>query len=141
MSTPILRLATWADMDKLIGFARCLISDLHYRPIFDEFKVRQIITNVLNGDKNKALIIIVEQDGNPLGVLGSSLCQPLFCQSQEEMAVELLLYIVPEARGYIVLKRLLEAYTYWAKLVGATYISYASYKNGIEMNRIKRLKP
>jgi hypothetical protein len=132
-----LRLATPDDLVCLIDFTRKLISELPYSPVFDEIKIREILSKVLLGDKNENIIILVCHDDIPVGVIGCAVSHPLW--SEAKIAIELLLYVTTSERNGSALRKLLEAYRFWAKKVGCEYVTYASYKNGIEMSRVRKL--
>jgi hypothetical protein len=132
-----LKLAELNDLDCIVDFTIRLIKDTNLPIPPDVLKIKTIIEKVLQGDKNENIIILVCHDDIPVGVIGCAVSHPLW--SEAKIAIELLLYVTTSERNGSALRRLLEAYRYWAKKVGCEYVTYASYKNGIEMSRVRKL--
>jgi hypothetical protein len=132
-----LKVATIGELNTIVSFAERLILETKLPVNYDVSKIMSIVKQVLEGDKNENVILLVCHEGTPVGVLGAAVSRPIW--TEDKLAIELILYIEPQARSSQASLMLLRAYRYWAKKVGCGYISYASYKNGIEMNRIRKI--
>ena len=82
--------------------------------------VEEIVTK-LSRDPNTGVTILLEDEGRLIGAMICSTMQQVFNKS-EKTAVELGFWITPDKRTPTALKKLLQAYRYWAKRVGCTSI-------------------
>lgn len=76
---------------------------------------------IIEGQENY-LVLLSLADDKPVGVLAAYAFAPLF--SDEKIGTEVLLWMEPEYRTPQRGKELLDAYEYWAKLVGCVGVQY-----------------
>lgn len=114
----MLRFATTDDIPFLVSFGRKFhaLSPLSDVP-FNETKVEQTAIDLLQGPKERGIILVWEEDNSPVGCLVGIVSEPYF--STESIASELVFWIEPEYRKLSTVNRLIEAYEYWANRVGA----------------------
>ncbi|MFH2073785.1 MAG: GNAT family N-acetyltransferase [Pseudomonadota bacterium] len=84
---------------------------------FSPERVREMALMVI---KNGFAMVAV-QESKIIGIMAGSLVQPAF--SQDLMACDFLLYVLPEHRGGMAAVRLVAAYVQWARKGGAKIIS------------------
>lgn len=117
-----LKLATEKD-----GLAvAVLFKELHDYSVYNgvvDYKPEDVAAIVakLSKDPNTGVTILLEDEGRLIGAIICSTMQQVFNQS-EKTAVELGFWITPSKRTPASLKKLLQAYRYWAKRVGCTTI-------------------
>lgn len=127
-----LKLASLNDIPEIMGLAERLYDESPYG-IFklDRAKVRQNLEKfIIEGSPNH-LVLVSHDAGKPVGVLAAYAYEPLF--SKERCSIEVLWYLTPEyrtqgRRGV----EMMEAYEYWAKLVGVSVVHYGLLETGDE---------
>lgn len=129
-----LKLATVEDTETVLGLIEELFNESIYSKSmsFDRDSVKEIFLQVLNGPKDKSSIILLRSEDKTVGLLACSVLQQLF-NKNERTACELVFWVQPECRNIITLKKLLQAYRFWAKKVGCTSIMYGKMKSKYEV--------
>lgn len=117
MGKTTIRLATLEDLDVLmdIGESMHKESPRFSRMSYSPAKVLQMFIDLINADCG--LIVVAEQDDKIIGGIAAIVSQHWF--SQDLMASDIALFIVPEHRGGITAVRLVKHYVAWAKEQGA----------------------
>ena len=114
-----IRHATLNDVPEMLELARVLHGMARFEELpFDEDKTRAGIEKFIIGDKKTYVSLVSIEDDKVVGVLIAYCMEPLF--STKKVAIEVLLYMVPEYRSSHRGDQLIQAYEYWAKLVGAS---------------------
>ena len=110
-------MATLEDLDVLmdIGESMHKESPRFSRMSYSPAKVLQMFIDLINADCG--LIVVAEQDDKIIGGIAAIVSQHWF--SQDLMASDIALFIVPEHRGGITAVRLVKHYVAWAKEQGA----------------------
>jgi GNAT superfamily N-acetyltransferase len=122
-TTGTLRHATLDDVPQLLDVAFHLYEASPYLDLVaDRDKCRQVMEAfIIHG--NKEHLLLVSHDGDEIvGLLMAFIHKPLF--SNDTMANECLMWLEPEYRSVGRSKELMDAYEYWAKLVGAKVAQY-----------------
>lgn len=118
-----LRHATLDDVPVIVEMARTLYASSVYSEIsIDTAKVRQMLEKFIVEGQQNFLVVLSHDEGKPVGVLAAYAFQPLF--SNDKIATEVLLWLEPEHRNTKRGKELLDAYEYWAKLIGVKVVQY-----------------
>lgn len=117
-----LKLATSEDGKEVAGLFKELHDHSVYKDII-EYKPEDVskLVSKLAKDPNLGVTILLLEDGKLIGAMICSTMQQVFNNS-EKTAVELGFWITEEHRTASALKKLLQAYRYWAKRVGCTSI-------------------
>ena len=117
MGKTTIRMATLEDLDVLmdIGESMHKESPRFSRMSYSPAKVLQMFIDLINADCG--LIVVAEQDDKIIGGIAAIVSQHWF--SQDLMASDIALFIVPEHRGGITAVRLVKHYVAWAKEQGA----------------------
>lgn len=119
----MLRLATPEDMPSLIKLAVTFIRQSPYKDEpYDEDEIRDLLSILLR-DRNKGIVVLLMKDDLPVGFIGGMLTKMFF--SKDPLATEIFWWVDPQyrTRKSLLLK---EAFEFWAKRVGAKYISLSS---------------
>src|SRR5690554_5026836 len=117
------RIATLNDVPKIMEMAETLYKQSTYSYIdIDLSKARESIEKFIV-ENGKEYMVLVSYDGDEVvGVLAAYAFSPLF--SKDKIAVEALLWLEPDYRTNARGNDLLDAYEYWAKLVGCKILQY-----------------
>lgn len=117
-----LRLATEADALAVAVLFKELHNYSVYEGIIDYHPedVAEVVKK-LSKDPNNGVTILLYEEARLIGAMICSTMQQVFNKS-EKTAVELGFWITPDHRTSASLKKLLQAYRYWAKRVGCTSI-------------------
>jgi GNAT superfamily N-acetyltransferase len=122
-STETLRHATLGDVDAILDMAKRLYEGSVYETIsVDYVRARQMLERFIIEGNKEFLVMLSHDKGKPVGVIAAYAFQPLF--SSEKVATECLLWLEPEYRTSARGKELLDAYEYWAKLIGVSVVQY-----------------
>ena len=117
-----LRLATTEDIPVILEMAKKFADTSPYGKYPQEYSKAEDMVKGLLIDRNKSIVILYEVNGKPEGMIAGVLSEMMF--SRENVAQELIWWVNPGHRSRKSLS-LKEAYEYWAKRVGAKYISMA----------------
>lgn len=103
-----------------------LFEELHKHSVYEgivDYKKGDVadLVSRLSRDPNSGVTILLLEDEKLVGAIICSTMQQVFNKS-EKTAVELGFWITEEHRTASALKKLLQAYRYWAKRVGCTSI-------------------
>lgn len=79
-------------------------------------------------DQTKRIVILLEVEGFPVGLIAGSIAPNLLCPDMM-VATEALWYVAPSFRKGRAGLKLLEAFEYWGKLVGADTTILANFGN------------
>lgn len=121
--TPTLRHASLDDVPKILQMSKDLYESSSYKRIAVDYTHARVMLEKFIIEGNKDFLVMLSHDnGKPVGVIAAYVFQPLF--SSEKVATEVLLWLEPEYRTPSRAKELLDAYEYWAKLVGAAVAQY-----------------
>lgn len=121
--TATLRHASLDDIPDLIKMGKILYEGSSYANLrLDESRIRMMLEKFIIEGTENFLVLISHDNGKPVGSLVAYAFQPLF--SSEKMATEVLLWLEPDYRTTQRGKELLDAYEYWAKLIGCTAVQY-----------------
>lgn len=121
--TNTLRHANLDDIPAILEMAKDLYETSVYKTIkVDYARGRQMLEQFIVEGNENFLVMLSHDEGTPVGVIAAYVFKPLF--SQERIATEVLLWLKPEYRTTQRGKELLDAYEYWAKLVGASFVQY-----------------
>ncbi len=106
----IIRKAKESDADALIQMGKAMHKENSFASMpFDEEKTKAFFDMT----RVQELAIVAEHEGKIVGMLGAGIRQHFF--SCEPMAVEYLVYVIPEWRGTRTAERLLNVYVTWAR--------------------------
>lgn len=117
-----LKLATAEDAVSVAELFKELHEHSVYAGIIDYHPedVSELVSSLAR-DPNRGVTILLLEDGVLIGAMICSTMHQVFNKS-EKTAVELGFWITPEKRTPTSLKKLLQAYRYWAKRIGCTSI-------------------
>lgn len=113
----VLRLAIKEDLTTLVDFASKFHSTTPYSNLsFDRDKVTLFINSLID-NKEQATIIVLLEEGKPVGCLIGYLEENIF--GLELTSLELMFWVEEQYRGKNSWQ-LIEAYQYWSKLKGCS---------------------
>ncbi|EAB6210851.1 GNAT family N-acetyltransferase [Salmonella enterica subsp. enterica serovar Mississippi] len=114
----MIRVAQLGDIPKIIELGRELHEESCYSSQqFDTDIAEQKIASLINGD---GVVFLAEQDGVIIGGFAGGLSQQWF--SKEKIAFDYSLFISKSCRHGITALKLIRAFEYWAKEVGASRV-------------------
>lgn len=121
--TNTLRHAGLNDVPAIVEMGRKLYEGSVYSTVKADYtRSREMIEKfIIEGNQN-FLVMLSHDEGKPVGVIAAYAFQPLF--SSERIATESLLWLEPEYRTSKRGNELLDAYEYWAKLIGVSVVQY-----------------
>lgn len=124
-ATDTLRHATLEDIPYIIKMGQNLYKDAG--KTYQAFEVdlprtKEMLEKFIIEGQENFLVLISHDKGTPVGAVAGYVFQPLF--SRQRIATEVLLWLEPEYRTTQRGNELLDAYEYWAKLVGASLAQY-----------------
>lgn len=112
-----LKLATASDFPEVKRMVKSMFPHSPMREFsFDDRKVDAVINQFLQGPLNERIILLL-LDPEPVGVMFLFKTESPF--SFEQIAGELMWWIDEPYRNYKNAKKMIEAYKYWAKQIGA----------------------
>lgn len=115
----MIRVATEEDLPLILKLASNFIEAANYQHVTDPDKIKQVISDFLSSPKTEKIIILYED----FGVIAGSVAEMNLASSK--IATESIWWVEPEKRTKEVGTSLLKAFEYWAKQVGAKYVSMA----------------
>lgn len=120
MSQTTIRPATLDDLNMLMGIAVAMHreSPRFSKLSFSHAKVQQLFATLVNAPSG--LLLVAERDSMLTGAVAAVICPHWF--SDELVATEYGVFILPEHRGGMAAARLVRAYVGWAKEQGARLI-------------------
>lgn len=118
-----LRHARLADVPELIELAKGLAAGSPMEALSVDYdKARTQIEKAIISDQKEWLALVSHVDDKPVGVLVAYCFEPIF--SRTKLAVEVFWYLDPEYRSGRRGIEMMQAYEYWAKLVGCKVVQY-----------------
>lgn len=118
-----LRHARLSDVPKLIEFAKSLAVGGPMEALSVDYdKARAGIEKAIVSDQKEWLALVSHVDDEPVGILVAYAFEPIF--STTKLAVEVFWYLDPEHRQGRRGIEMMQAYEYWAKLVGCKVVQY-----------------
>ena len=127
-----LKLASPEDIPTIVKLVVTFIRQSPYKDEpYDETEITDLVTLLLR-DKNRGIIILLMKDDLPVGFIGGMATKMFF--NKDLLATELFWWVDPQyrSRKSLVLK---EAFEFWAKRIGAKYISLSSPANDPRVER------
>jgi len=120
-----IRLATVEDIDLVVEMGLKFIQATNYKDYADEDTIRGLATKIINLPNEEGVILIYENHG----MLVATVTPFLF--GKLKIAADIAWWIDPEHRGQKAGGELMEAFEYWAKLVGCNFVSMASLDDSV----------
>lgn len=118
-----LRHARLSDVPQLIELAKSLAAGSPMEALSVDYeKSRTSIEKAIISDQKDWLALVSHVDDKPVGVLVAYCFEPIF--SSTKLAVEVFWYLDPEHRSGRRGIEMMQAYEYWAKLVGCEVVQY-----------------
>ena len=132
------RLAEDKDFKHIFLMLLKFINESPYKEAeVDPEEITEMINSFLESPKNqKVLLLAVNEEDKPVGLLAGFLIKHLFNKSK--VASELSWWVEPEYRKSRIGLELLSAFEYWGRKVGAKYISLAALDTSL-MDKLARL--
>lgn len=123
-----LKLATLEDLPRLHDLFYDFFLHSPYASLeYDKEKIGETFVQACKNRENFLLLVHVDDEGVSQGFLIGIKSSPLF--SSDSIASELAWWIDPFARNFKAAASMLEAYEYWANLVGCKKVSLAHLDN------------
>jgi len=120
---PSLRHARLDDVPELIELAKKLSAGSPMEALAVDYeKSRAAIEKAIISDQRDWLALVSHVDDKPVGVLVAYCFEPIF--SSTKLAVEVFWYLDPEYRSGRRGIEMMQAYEYWARLVGCKVVQY-----------------
>lgn len=98
--------------------SRQLYNEMNVEIPYSESRTKETF-KIFMSDQMRYLCLVEEIDGQVIGAIAGTVSQPMF--SDVLVAVEPFLFVNPYRRSEGYGKDLIEAYYYWAKLLGCKY--------------------
>lgn len=118
-----LRHARLSDLPELLELAKSLTAGSPMEALSVDYeKARAGIEKAIISDQKDWLALVSHVDDKPVGVLVAYCFEPIF--STTKLAVEVFWYLDPEYRSGRRGIEMMQAYEYWAKLVGCKVVQY-----------------
>lgn len=118
-----LRMARLSDIPYLLKMGERLVNEGPMAKIgFDEAKSRQMLEKAIISSDTEWLALVSHKDDVPVGVIVATLIAPVF--SDAKVAVECFWWLEPEFRTGRRGIEMMEAYEYWARLIGCKVVQY-----------------
>lgn len=121
----MLKLADWNDWDQVlrIGYRHAKMYE-HIQPYpIQQEKVNRLLEITLNTPNTEAIILLYMKDDEPVGIMACRADESIYHVGKT--ANEILWHVDP-GQPPNVAEELINAYEYWAKLVGCKYITLTS---------------
>jgi GNAT superfamily N-acetyltransferase len=116
----MLKIATWDDYVHIKRMCLNFADASPYKDItVDPEKMEELISDILEGDGTKSIIVLGLVDDTPVGMVAAAASEMLL--NREFIAQEIIYWIEPEHRGGKLALELMKAYEFWALKVGCTY--------------------
>ena len=136
-----LRLGTAEDLPIVLELAEELFNSSVYKKFhtFDKNRITSLYLESLTKPQDEICTVLLTKNGEVEGFITMTAQPAAF--SDAFLAVELGFYIREEERNYSSIKRLQEAYYYWAKRVGCVSLIQGKIKHDLnpETFRIRRI--
>lgn len=115
----MIRPATLEDIPRIVALGRLFHAESpEFRDIsFDEKKLTETLVNCING---AGVVFLYETAGTVRGGLAGVISEYWF--SREKIALDLALFLEPEARVGLIALKLVLTFKSWARLMGATEV-------------------
>lgn len=127
-----LKLATLDDLDQVVRLVVTFIRQSPYKnEPYDIDEISTLVETLLR-DKNKGIVVLLLNDDVPVGFIGGLITKMLF--NKDAIATELFWWVDPQFRGRKALS-LKEAFEFWAKRVGARYITMSAPASDARVSR------
>lgn len=121
----MVRIATPEDLEIILSLSSKFLEASPYSSKGDLEKIRQLVLSFIEGDARDKIIFLYED----CGLLAASTTEFLF--GKGKIAAEVAWWVNPERRKSDIGTKLLEAFEYWAKLVGCQSVTMACLDDGI----------
>jgi GNAT superfamily N-acetyltransferase len=131
----MIRKATYDDIDVLLDFFKAMHqeSPRFSRMQFSDKKMLQILIGLIDSDNG--LLLVTEHDGDMVGMFCGMVSEHFF--SEELVANDIALYLVPSARGHGLARPLINEYVEWASK--RTKFINIGISTGIHLDRTAQL--
>lgn len=130
-----LRHATLEDTQEILRLGREAFKDLPSVFRLDTKKAVALIERFIVDGPKEDLFVLVSYDGDKVvGAIGGYAFEPLF--STQKVATECFWFLEKEYRGGRRALDMMEAYEYWARLVGCDAIQYGMFTEGVDLSGI-----
>ena len=140
----LLRLAGLQDKEPILRLIEELFNNSVYSKAaeFSPDDTWAHVERAIKGEPDVSAVILLLDDGVPIGILGCSAMVQMF-NSSEKTGVELVFWITPGKRTQSGMKKLLKAYRYWCKKIKCTSILMGKMKtnDSVEIYSIRKLQP
>lgn len=132
-----IRAATINDLDAIIDLGKHMHAESSRfgALVFDELKVRKLITGLLSRETGFVLVA-EEPDGNIFGGFAGFISEHWY--STDQVAQDLGLFVRMDRRGGIAAARMVKAFIYWAQDRGAKQITLGI-STGIKVEQTAQL--
>lgn len=111
----MVRLATHDDVQQLVELGALLHAESSYASIpFDHAKVENTLQALMNG---VGVVFVAEVDSLVVGGLAGGITEQWF--SREKLAFDYSFFIVPQHRGGVLAKEMIDTFIAWARMNGA----------------------
>jgi GNAT superfamily N-acetyltransferase len=131
-----LKIATMDDFLSVMDMTLKFIDESPYKGMArDETKLTGIISDFINS-KEKVVVLAVD-DGQPVGIITGCVSEHMF--SREKTAFELIWWIEPDKRGAKASLKLFEAFEYWARKMGCTYVQFGAAQETPYSDKVRKL--
>lgn len=116
-----LKIATWDDFFDIRDMLEKFSKNSPYKDIkLDVNKMESLIEGILNGDKNKAIILLYIANERPVGILVGMKTEMNL--NYDSLAHELIWWVDPNHRGGRAGIELFKAFEFWAKKIGCKMV-------------------
>lgn len=124
------------DIDTIYNLVKRAIVETPYKDLLlSDKEGKEGVELFLNMDQNSFVTILLQYKDEPVGILAANKINNFpFAYT---MATELLWWVEPEHRKGIIPFKMVEAYEYWAKLVGCSYVCLSFVDKFKTRNRTK----
>ena len=121
----IIRPATEADVDRILDLSAGIFNESHYPKVctYNPEKVAHLVSQMI-ANPEEYFLHVAEKDGTIIGMYAGLLTEYYF--SNDQMAIDLALFIDPTKRGGIAAIKLITAFEDWAFERGAKEICPAT---------------
>lgn len=138
-----LKLGTEEDVSAVVELARDLFNHSVYSSLstFDPIEVKEnYLESITKPPHEASHILLCSNSGHVIGFLCAA-ASPVAFNGKDKVAIELGFWVYKEHRTPASLKKLLEAYYYWARAVGCKAAVLGKIKNNtdVETYRLKKL--
>jgi GNAT superfamily N-acetyltransferase len=114
----MLKIATWDDYVHIKTMCLNFAQASPYADVeIDKEKMEELISDILEGDGTKSIIILGVVDDKPVAMMAAS----EMLLNRQFIAQEVIFWVEPEHRGSRLALKLMEAYEFWAKKVGCSF--------------------